>query len=191
MFSNGTCLLTAGSAHETVICYCKAFNGVYLSTKDSGRHQDTEGAVSNLSFIALPTPHLCLSWEGLQKCFHHLWHVCGFSVLHICRDVLKPLIFMWSGLPVRLGETLGKDSFSLTNMFNFFFLSFFLLLNFVFTPPLPYSCVFTLSKMDGLEQFQHFTSISLENKIAIICRCWKRLCVCDESNEMRRSYDFM
>lgn len=61
MFSNGTCLLTAGSAHETVICYCKAFNGVYLSTKDSGRHQDTEGAVSNLSFIALPTPHLCLS----------------------------------------------------------------------------------------------------------------------------------
>lgn len=118
---------------------------------------------------------VCLSWEGLQKCFHHLWHVCGFSVLHICRDVLKPLIFMWPGLPVRLGETLGKDRVSLTNMFNFFF---FLLLNFVFTPPLPYSSVFTLSKMDGLEQFQHFTSISLENKIAIICRCWKRLCVC-------------
>lgn len=152
----------AGAAHETVICYCKVFNCVYLSTKDSGWHQDTEGAVSSLSFIALPTPHLCLSWEGLQKCFHHLWHVCGFSVLHfICQDVLTPLIFMGPGLPVRLGETLGKDSFSLTNMFNFFF---FFLLNFVFVPLFPSQVFFMLSKMDGLEQFQHFTSISLENK---------------------------
>lgn len=84
MFSNGTCLLTAGSAHETVICYCKAFNGVYLSTKDSGRHQDTEGAVSNLSFIALPTPHLCLSVMGrTTKMFSSpltcLWIFCYLS----------------------------------------------------------------------------------------------------------------